>query len=78
MAIIKYSGMRSRKIDITIWTNTEKMCAFGFAANTYKPESLPYATREKAEQAARKLVKSLIDTAIADGSNTVNAADVKS
>lgn len=76
--LIKYSSMRSRKIDVTIWTDTEKMRSFGFAANTYKPETLDFPTREKAEQGARKLIKSLIDKAIADGTNTVNVADIKS
>ena len=70
--------MRSRKIDVTIWADTEKMCAFGFAAATYKPDSLTFSTREKAEQGARKLIKSLIDAAIANGTNTVNVADVRS
>lgn len=76
--IVKYSSMRARKIDITIWSDIDEMGRFGFAANTYKPDSTPYPTREKAEQAARKLVKDLINTAIANGTNTVNAAMVKS
>lgn len=64
--LIKYSLLNTRKGEISIWTDTGKMCAFGFASQGQKPESLPYSTSEKAKSAARKLIKSLPDIVLAD------------
>jgi tellurite resistance protein len=71
-AMIKYSYLRTRKIDLIIWCDAE-LKKFGFATKGLKPSQLIFDSKEKAEKAARKMIKAAFDSAIADGSLIVDS-----
>lgn len=70
--MIKYSNLRTRKIDLIIWCDAE-LKKFGFATKGLKPSQLIFDSKEKAEKAARKMIKAAFDSAIADGSLIVDS-----
>lgn len=71
-AMIKYSDLRTRKIDLIIWCDTE-IQKFGFATKGLKPSQLIFDSKEKAEKAARKMIKAAFDLEIHDGSLVVDS-----
>lgn len=70
--MIKYSNLRTRKVDLIIWCDAE-LKKFGFATKGLKPSQLIFDSKEKAEKAARKMVKTAINVAVADGSFLVDS-----